>query len=116
MTISERMFSLMDEKNKRPYQLCAILGVGTAQTSSWKNRGSDPPAKYIPQIAAFLGVSIEYLLTGKDTCNGGLSEMEQEVLQIFRQLPKDAQYDFRGQLKGYAMATSENKAKKADVG
>jgi len=116
MTISERMFALMEEKNKRPYQLCSILGVGTAQTSSWKNRGSDPPAKYIAQIAAFLGVSVEYLLTGKDTCNGGLTEMEQDVLQLFRQLPKDAQFDFRGQLKGYVMATAEKQATKEDAG
>lgn len=105
MTIAERMFSIMAEKGKRPAQLCAILGVGTSQTTSWKNRNADPPAKYIMQIANFLEVTPEYLLSGVDTAGGRLSPIESEMLAMFRRLPKEMQYEFKGELKGYLAAT-----------
>ena len=65
MTICERMFSIMEEQGKRPADLCKLLKIGTAQTTAWKQRNSDPPAKYIMQIAQFLGVTPEFLLTGE---------------------------------------------------
>jgi len=90
--------------------------LGFARSSINKFNKNKPSIDKLRQIADFLGVSVEYLLTGKDTCNGGLTEMEQDVLQLFRQLPKDAQFDFRGQLKGYVMATAEKQATKEDAG
>lgn len=105
MTISERMFKTMDEKGKMAASLCKILNVNTSQTSSWKNRNSDPPARYIKQIADFLEVSVEYLLTGEDTSTK-LSSLEAEIIYLFRQLPPEKQYEFKGELKGYLIATA----------
>ena len=45
MTICERMFSIMEEQGKRPADLCKLLKIGTAQTTAWKQRNSDPTAK-----------------------------------------------------------------------
>ena len=50
MTISERMFSLLDERGLSASGLCKVLGVGTNQTTNWKQRNTDPPAKYIVLI------------------------------------------------------------------
>lgn len=105
MTISERMFQIMADKGKMAASLCKILHVNTSQTSSWKNRNSDPPAKYIMQIADFLEVSVEYLLTGEDT-SAKLTPLETEVVRLFRQLPAEKQYEFKGELKGYLIATA----------
>ena len=103
MTINERLFATLKEKNKLKAHLCAELGVGTAQASAWERNGTDPPAKYLVQIANFLGVSLEYLLTGEDT-SARLTPLEAEVMSLFRQLPIEQQYEFKGELKGYAIA------------
>ena len=58
MTICERMFSELDQKGLTAYALCKHLGVKTNTTTSWKQRGTDPPAKYIAQICEFLGCSL----------------------------------------------------------
>lgn len=67
MTICERMFLLIDAApNKSAAGLCKVLGVGTSQTSNWKSRNADPPARYLQQISEYLEVSIEYLVTGEE--------------------------------------------------
>lgn len=87
MTICERMFQLIDSKpNKNAAGLCRVLGVGTAQTSNWKSRNVDPPAKYLEQICEYLDVSIEYLVTGTDK---ELTQEENTLLLRFRSLDEE---------------------------
>lgn len=105
MTICERMFAELDRQNKMAADLCRVLGVGTSQTTSWKNRNTDPPAKYIVKIADFLGVSLEYLLTGIDNSSSKLTPLETDLLAMFRELPKETKHEFVGELKGYLKAT-----------
>ena len=40
VTISERMFSLLDERGLSASGLCKVLGVGTNQTTNWKQRNT----------------------------------------------------------------------------
>lgn len=105
MTICERMFSRMKKDGKMPADLCRIIGVGTAQTTAWKQRNTDPPAKYIYQISQFLDVSLEWLLTGVDNSKGHLTPMETEMLALFREVPPEKRHEFIGELKGYLRAT-----------
>ena len=110
MTICERMFDKMKKDGKMAADLCRIIGVGTAQTTLWKQRNTDPPAKYIAQISQFLDVSLEWLLTGVDNSKGHLSQIETEMLALFRELPIEKRYEFMGELKGYlkALPSSSN--------
>ena len=70
MTINERVFSLLAEKGKTQGDLSNAIGISGRTISAWHTRGSDPPSNLIPAIASFLGVSVEWLLTGEERPRG----------------------------------------------
>lgn len=104
--IIQRILLLLDSKSLKMVDLCRFLDINTSTMTNWKNRGTDPPAKYIAPICEFLGVSCEYLLTGieKEITN---SSEDAEWLSLIHQLPSKAQYEFRGELKGYIKRINE---------
>jgi len=110
MTISERMFAILIEKGKKSTDLAAKLNVGTGQISTWKKRNTDPPAKYIPQICEFLEISYDFLLTGnekQEKTTHFISSEDAEWLSLIHQLPPEARYEFRGEIKGYLKRLNE---------
>ena len=100
MTISERMFFILEEKSLKSVDLANILGVGTGQISTWKKRNTDPPAKYIPQICEFLGISTSFLLTGVEAIPR-ISKEDEEWLRLIHALPTDVRMEIKGEMKGY---------------
>ena len=94
MTISERLFSELERRNLTAYALCQTLGINTTTTTNWKQRGTDPPAKFLIPICEFLGCSLEYLLTGQETEKKpapGISGNGLELLEYFEQLSEREQ-------------------------
>ena len=98
MTICERMFDILDKKGLSANGLCKAIGVETGQTSNWKRRGTDPPAKYIANICKYLDVPIEYLLTGEEPAQETKKEPAREIsrnglemLEIYELLPEREQ-------------------------
>ena len=87
-----------------------MLGVRQNTITNWKQTKTSPASEHLEAIAAFFGVSIDYLVTGREqqhsivaqgifgdenhhnvvTINGTaaleLSEFETELLQIFGEL------------------------------
>ena len=114
--IIQRVLSLLDEKSLKAADLCRALDISTSTMTNWKNRGTDPPAKMIVPICEFLGVSCEFLLTGKEilpsphNASAPIRQEASEWLVLIHQLPDDAQLEFKGELKGYI------KCLKRDVG
>ena len=52
-------------------------------------------------IADFLGVSVHYLLTGEEAPARKLTTAEEdELLELYRALPQNKQFEFIGELKG----------------
>nr|DAP14985.1 MAG TPA: helix-turn-helix domain protein [Caudoviricetes sp.] len=95
------MFSLLDERGLSASGLCKVLGVGTNQTTNWKQRNTDPPAKYIVLICEYLGCSLEYLLTGQEAEKApvpGMSENGREMLELYERLPEREQLLLLGRL------------------
>ncbi len=66
MTISQRIFDLMSTQHKTQTALATAIGVRQATVSSWKAKNCDPSADLIAPIAAYLGVSCDYLCTGEE--------------------------------------------------
>ncbi|MGN1411912.1 MAG: helix-turn-helix domain-containing protein [Oscillospiraceae bacterium] len=70
------------------------IGIGTANGTYWKN-GSNPTADIVVKLSEFLGVSCDYLLTGKEPTPKAtmievpkpqLTESEEDMLTAFRKL------------------------------
>ena len=100
--IIQRIISLLEEKSLTATDLCRSIGINTSTMTNWKNRGTDPPAKMIIPICEFLGVSSNYLLTGnEESQKETLSQEDLQWLLLIHQLPRDAQLEFKGELKGY---------------
>ncbi|MCL2185992.1 MAG: helix-turn-helix domain-containing protein [Treponema sp.] len=80
-----RINLIMNEKGlRRDPDLYNIVPSGTL--SAWKNKGQIPKVNTICNIADFLGVSIEWLITGKET--SGLTHEEQIHLSKYKNLSK----------------------------
>lgn len=105
--IIQRILALLEEKSLKMVDLCRFLEINTSTMTNWKNRGTDPPAKYIFPICEFLNISCEYLLTGKEKQPSVISADDAEWLSLIHQLPIEAQYEFRGEIKGYLKRLNE---------
>lgn len=109
MEIIERIYKILKESDKKAYELCKKLDISTSTMSTWKSRNSDPPAKYMKTIADFLGVSLDYLLTGQEApARKTTSPEEDELLELYRALPENKKYEFVGELKGFLKALNES--------
>ena len=54
MSINERIFEIMKEKNISQYQLSKQSGISQSVISDWKRKGTDPQAKKIMSICKVL--------------------------------------------------------------
>ncbi len=95
MTINERLFTLLEQKNLKQSDLAKHLNVRNSVITAWKTRGNNPPSEYLIQICEFLNVSINDLLGLKNdivTINENkLDENELELLSFFKLLPEREQ-------------------------
>lgn len=85
MTISERVFSLLaSREGKSAAGLCKVLGLNASVTTNWKQRNTDPPAKYIIPICEYLEVSPHFLLTGTESQDSSRQPAPDESLLLRR--------------------------------
>lgn len=130
MTISERVFTLLEQQNKKQGDLAKRIGVRPATISDWKAKRTSPASDLLEGIADFFGVSVDYLVTGREpqhsvvaqgifgnenshnvvtiggTATLELSEFETELLQIFGELSTRQ----KNALLSYAYELKEGKA------
>lgn len=96
MSICTRIFERMGQDKSHLRALAHKLSIAPSTVTSWKTRGSDPPAKYIVAIADFLGVSPLWLLTGEDNSDRQKelpadNQAHQEVIELFDSLERPGQ-------------------------
>ena len=69
MNVRERIFLIMEWKGISQRSLAAQLGISEQSVSDWKREGekaSRSYMKYLPQIAAVLGTTVDALTSGKE--------------------------------------------------
>ena len=81
MTISERMFQIMEEKQITQYKLSKMTGISTKTISDWRNKKTNPGADKIMVICEALKISPETLLTGRGRTetSGSLPYIDTEI-------------------------------------
>ena len=62
MCILDKIDELLKENNKTQKDLCNFLGIKQQAYTNWKGGFSSSYKKYLPEIAEYLNVSIDYLL------------------------------------------------------
>ena len=89
MFIIDDILDLLERKGLKQSDLCSYININTSTMTNWKNRKTDPPAKYIIPICEFLDISPYRLLTGKEKSSPtDLTADEQELLTYYKDLTK----------------------------
>lgn len=57
---------LLDEKNLKNADISRATGISNMTLSDWKNGKTTPKQDKLQKIADFFGVSIDYLMNGKE--------------------------------------------------
>ena len=99
MTISERMFQIMEEQGISQYRLSKMTGISTKTISDWRSKKTNPGADKIMVICEALQISPETLLTGRGrtVTSGSLpyiemdyeKEAEGQLIESFRTFSED---------------------------
>lgn len=95
----DRLLKLCESSGIKPTTLLSNMGMSKGSLANWKD-GKLPTGDVLVRFSEHFGVSIDYLALGKSP-SIELSTEDQDLLKLFHQLPRDAQLEFRGELKGY---------------
>ena len=95
----------MKEKGVNQQEVAQYLGLGNGTFTKWKYDNGKSYLKHLNKIAEYLGVSKTYLLEGINevTKDEKLSQKEQKLLEIFRNLKIAEQDMFLRQIIGFSM-------------
>lgn len=66
MTISERIFKILEEKHMSQSEFARKVGLPNSTVSDWKRKKTNPSIDKAMSICEVLGITPEQLLTGKD--------------------------------------------------
>jgi len=89
----EILESLLKDKSLSQKELAKKIGLRRPSISDWKKKGTYPYADVAIEIAGILGVSVEYLLTGKNA--DGFSQNERDLVLDYRSLSGDNKRNVR---------------------
>ena len=101
------MYGVMIQKLRKEHkysqkELGDYLGIGVSTISMWESEKREPDYTHLMAIAELFHVSVDYILYGK-VDDVKLSPLEQDVLELFRQLPVEQQFEIKGIMKGFLL-------------
>ncbi len=91
----DNIYKVCNEKGTTPTTVLKALGFSSGNVSKWK-KGSVPNIDMAHQIAQYLGVSIDYLVTGEEAHNSASNVsaypgIDPEWIDIISRIPEDHQ-------------------------
>ena len=91
MDTLNRIIDLMKLKNCDNQMLASALGLNRQVVTDWKAGRSKSYMKYLPQIADYLGVTVDYLLGKPDEkeppCEAGIPD--NSIQEAYNKAPED---------------------------
>lgn len=108
MSIGERVLVLLKQQGKKQRELAASIGAGESTVSQWKDRNRNPSSEMILPICEFLGCSVSYLLTGEESSQPVMSDLDAELLKWLHMLNEETQRDFLGTIRLYVKQHPED--------
>jgi hypothetical protein len=91
-----RIDGLVAAQKRGRKDLIAAVGANRGVLTNWDTRGTVPAADVAIRIAEYLGVSVYWLITGKD--EQGLDRDEWNLLVKYRSLDDQGRYEVRALL------------------
>lgn len=105
MTIVDRIKEKGQIYNMTIASIERAVNISNGTIARWNER--IPSADNLYKVASLLHVSMEYLLTGEGK-NDNSSVSNQELLNLYKQLPEQGKFECIGFVKGY-LAAQQNK-------
>lgn len=66
MTLTDRIFDLLNKKGKTQTDIARLLNVRPTTVSEWKKGKYTPTVEHCVTLAEYFGVSLDYLITGRE--------------------------------------------------
>lgn len=76
------------DRNMSATEICKYLGINKSTYTTWRKRDTAPDVLLFPKLAEYLGVSCEYLLTGKEL---EMSEEERQLVGSYNGMNAEGQ-------------------------
>lgn len=81
-----RIQELRKEKGFSQTDLANKVGVSYAQISRYENKGSQPPAEILNNLANMLGTSVDYIINGNSSEKAKATLNDAKVLNYFKEV------------------------------
>lgn len=111
----EIFLKLLDEKGVTAYKVGKETGIASSTFTDWKNGRSVPKQEKLQKIADYFGVSLDYLMTGKEPNVDYLYSDENAnlLIEITKKMKNDSA--FADRLARYMSLLNENKKSVDDM-
>ena len=95
MSLGDKLRNLRIKTRKTLQEQSKILGVSMNSIYRWEHDLTVPRKKMLRKIATYYSISLEWLLSDKSAASL-VSEVELDLLGMFRKLPDNSRYKVLG--------------------
>ena len=108
MKFGETLQRLMEAHGITPKQLAKVLRVSIVMVTNYTHCILEPDYETLKRIAAFFDVRTDDLLDYQGVPNKSEHQMEDELLQVFSDMPPEQRWIFLEQVRAAARVCAQN--------
>lgn len=95
-----KIVELLKVQGRQDKELCNHIGIAQSTFTNWKKRNTDPKPNYLPEIANFFNVSVDYLVSDEkdDNTKPQSIDLNDEINRLLYALTGEQSAYFSGDL------------------